>query len=98
MIKQTGLFPPIEDMENFLHRSISQPIRNKLTVEKRRHGIDKGLINSWEVGRKMAKSSPEIAEKAKKGELPPDDYKGGVRNNIKIKVIYGSYHYLAQWQ
>jgi len=43
--------------------------------------------------------SPEVAERAENGELPPDlGWKGGVEKKIKKKEKYGTLFYLAQLQ
>lgn len=46
----------------------------------------------------MRTSNPELAEKAKKGELPVLEWKGGVDKKLQKAHKYGTLHYLAQWQ
>lgn len=52
----------------------------------------------WEVGRERATREPELAEKARKGELPTLGWKGGVEEELKKKEKYGTLNYLAEWQ
>ena len=40
----------------------------------------------------------ELAERAKNGELPSLDWKGGVEAKMKTLIKYGSLNYLASWQ
>ena len=61
-------------------------------------GHDKGLITCWEVGRELSKEEPELAKRAKKGDLPVLVWKGGVKKKTKKKEKYGSLFYLALWQ
>lgn len=81
-----------------IKRSFDTPDRENPDWIERWKGEDLGLITSWEVGRKLRESSPDIAEKAKNGELPVLGFKGGVEKNLKLKIKYGSLNYLAQWQ
>lgn len=61
-----------------IYRSFSEPDRKNLTWEETWRREDKGLIKNYEVGRALAIKEPELAEKAKRGELPVLGYKGGV--------------------
>lgn len=79
-------------------RSYKEPAREGLTWDERWKGPDKGLITCWETGRDLSKQNPELAEKAKKGELPVLPWKGGVDQETKIKRKYGTLNYLAEWQ
>jgi hypothetical protein len=56
------------------------------------------LITCWEVGRSKSIESPELAERAKNGELPQLGWKGGIDKKIQKKEKYGSLNYLEQWQ
>lgn len=85
-------------MSKHIYRSCQEPIRKGSPFEERWRGPDKGLITCWEVGRAKAKEDPELAERAKRGELPPLGWKGGVEKKTKKKEKYGSLNYLAQWQ
>ena len=76
-------------------RSIVSPIRAGCDEWK---GPDKGLITSWEVGRKLAESKPDLADRAKNGELPELNLKGGVSRKLKKKEKFGCLNYLAHWQ
>ncbi|MEX0610225.1 MAG: hypothetical protein WD016_08970 [Balneolaceae bacterium] len=78
-------------------RSIKEPVRENLTWSERWKETDKGLINCWEIGRKLAIQDPVLAEKAIKGELPILNWKGGVDKKIQNQK-HGSLQYLAQWQ
>jgi len=79
-------------------RSIKEPIRDGLSWEEKWKGPDDGLIACWEVGRDLAREDPELAEKAKRGELPVLAWKGGVEKMLKKKEKYGTLNYLAEWQ
>jgi hypothetical protein len=46
----------------------------------------------------MAKKEPELAERARNGELPVIGWKGGVDKKTKNKLKYGTFNYLALWQ
>ncbi|MBY0474195.1 MAG: hypothetical protein K2Q13_03925 [Nitrosomonas sp.] len=72
-------------------------MRDILSYEERIEGPDRGLINSWYVGRRLALSDPDISVKAKNGELPVLAVKGGVERKINQSKI-GSLWYLATWQ
>lgn len=85
-------------MGQHLIRSIREPIRNGLSWKERWRGPDKGMIICWEVGRKLAKDEPELAERAKQGELPSLGWKGGVEISTKQSKKIGTLHYLAKWQ
>jgi len=78
-------------------RSIQEPVNEVLDYEKRINGDDKGLINAWQVGRRLAERDPDVAARARKGELPVLGVRGGVEREINVKKI-GSLWYLAQWQ
>jgi len=59
--------------------------------------LDQGLIAAWEVGRQLAVTQPEIAEAAKRNDLVPLPWKGGVEKTIKGGK-FGVYRYVAMWQ
>ena len=81
-----------------IFKAFSEPDRENLTWEETWHNEDRGLIKNYEVGRALAKSNPDLAEKAKKGELPLLGYKGGVEKDLKKKEKIGALNYLAKWQ
>jgi hypothetical protein len=85
-------------MSQRIFRSHAWPVRQGLSWEERWKGYDKGLITCWEVGRELSQREPELAERAKNGELPVAGWKGGVEKKIKKKEKYGTLFYLAQWQ
>ena len=85
-------------MNQHIHRCHSDPLRDQLSWDERWKSADSGLITCWEVGRKLSKKEPEIAERAKNGELPILGWKGGVEKKIKKKEKFGTLFYLAQWQ
>ena len=80
------------------HRSTEESIREFIDMDHRWNDSDKGLIWCWERGRLMAEEDPELAEKAKNGELMVLGWKGGVPEGFKGKKKEGSFNYLAQWQ
>jgi hypothetical protein len=61
-----------------------------------------GLITSWQRGRELAEQDPDLADAARRGELVPLSWKGGVtqpaRGARPPRRKYGSFHYLAMWQ
>jgi hypothetical protein len=78
--------------------NINKPKRSTNDYEILWNGPDKGLIASWECGRDKAKKDPELALRAKNGELVILGWKGGVDKPLKTKTKYGSLLYLAMWQ
>ena len=85
-------------MNQRIYRSYQEPKREGVSWEERWQGHDNGLITCWEVGRELSQKHPELAERARKGELPVLGWKGGVEKKTKIGEKYGSLNYLAQWQ
>ncbi|NBK99475.1 MAG: hypothetical protein EOM50_15945 [Erysipelotrichia bacterium] len=82
-----------------VYRSIDELIRNKPDFNERWNCEDKGLITAWELGRELAISNPELANKAKNGELPPLGFKGGYERELKSKKPkHGAMVYLAELQ
>lgn len=79
-------------------RSINEPLRTGLNQEQLWGNTERGLITSWEVGRRLAASDPELAERCQSGQLPPLHWKGGVSRRLKKKEKFGSLFYLAAWQ
>lgn len=62
------------------------------------HGPDQGLICCWLRGLEKAKEDPELAAKARRGELPVLAWKGGVEKKLKSGAKVGSINYVATWQ
>ena len=85
-------------MNNHIFHSYQEPTREGLSWDERWKGTDNGLITCWEVGREKSKRNPELAERARNGELPTLEWKGGVEKKIQKKEKYGTLQYLAQWQ
>jgi len=85
-------------MNQRIYRSYQEPKREGLSWDERWQTQDKGLITCWEVGRELSEKNPELAERARKGELPVMGWKGGVERKTKIKEKYGTLNYLAKWQ
>jgi len=85
-------------MSQRIYRSYKEPIREGPSWSERWEGPDKGLITCWEVGRELSKREPELAERARNGELPVLGWKGGVGKKTKNRKKFGSLFYLAQWQ
>ncbi|MDW3094708.1 MAG: hypothetical protein R8G33_03445 [Gammaproteobacteria bacterium] len=69
-----------------------------MSWQKRWKDYDEGLIICWENGKELRKKKPELAKKAKNGELPKLVWKGGVDEETKASKKYGSLKYLAVWQ
>jgi DNA helicase-2/ATP-dependent DNA helicase PcrA len=83
----------LDDLETTIFKSVNDPLRLRPLFEERWRGSDKGLITSWEVGRKKSLENIILAEKAKSGELPTLYWKGA----SKEVNSYGTLNYLAQW-
>jgi hypothetical protein len=81
-----------------LYRSIDHPIREGLSWTETWRGPDRGLIFCWERGRQERLERPELAARADKGELVPLDWKGGVKEKLKLERKPGTLQYLATWQ
>lgn len=81
-----------------IFRRFSEPIRENLTWEETWQQEDRGLIKNYEVGKMLALKQPELAEKAKRGELPALGYMGGTDIPLVNPKKLGSLNYLAQWQ
>jgi hypothetical protein len=81
-----------------IYRLITEPIRSGLTWETRWRDADKGLISAWEVGRVESASKPELADRARAGELVVLSWKGGCEKELKLKKKCGPLEYLAAWQ
>lgn len=84
-------------MNKKISRSIAEPVRKGLSWEQCWKAEDQGSIRSWETGRELRISKPELAARAERGELPALDWKGGLDKPIKGEK-WGSYLYLAQLQ
>lgn len=80
-----------------VRRSIDLPVREGLTTNELWFSDDEGLIKCWENGREFARRDPERSERAKMGELPASDWKGGMDEQLKVKKKIGTLRYLAEW-
>ena len=80
-------------------QSIDTPIRAPFTGknawQETWQAEDRGLIICWERGREQSFDLPELAAKARAGELPVTTWKGGIGRAIKKRVKYGCLEYLA---
>ena len=85
-------------MSHQIYRSCKETKREGLSWNERWIGHDNSLITCWEVGRELSKKEPELAVRAKNGELPVMGWKGGVDEKVKLKEKYVSLYYLAKWQ
>ena len=81
-----------------ISRSIASPSTLNQPWETRWKGPDLGLIASWERGREKRVEAPELAARARQGELVPLAWKGGVEKALKAKRKFGTLRYLAMWQ
>ena len=89
-----------------INRSITEPIRINMSTNQLWKSYDKGIILSWENGRRMALSNPKLVQDVLDGVLPSLGWKGGINMTLKdgnessplYKYKLGSYHYLAQIQ
>lgn len=75
----------------------AQPPEIATNYQDRNHGPDKGLLNAYVAGMKLAQQNKDVANKALQGELPVLPYKGGFEKAIKIGKKYGPLLYLAMW-
>lgn len=80
------------------YRSITEPVREDIDWEERWLGIDQGLIACWERGREKSAEAPNLAERARRGQLVVLPWKGGVEKTIKKTQKFGTLRYLAMWQ
>ncbi len=81
-----------------IKRPITAKIRDFIDMEHRWRDVDNGLIWCWERGRQMSQENPDLATRAKNGELMVLSWKGGVPPTFKGKTKKGTLYYLAQWQ
>lgn len=81
-----------------IQRSHAEPARSRLGWHETWQGPDSGLIKNWEIGRKLAIQNPGLASRARAGELPPLNWKGGGDRTLVKREKFGSLRYLAQWQ
>ena len=77
---------------------VSDPPALGASFEELWCGPDQGLICCWLRGLEKAKENPELALKAKNGELPVLSWKGGVEKKLQSGVKVGSINYVATWQ
>ena len=66
-------------------RSITVKIRDFVDMEHRWRSSDKGLIWCWERGRQMSEEDPELASRARNGELMVLAWKGGVPPELRAQ-------------
>ena len=85
-------------MSHIVRRSTAEPSRSGLSWLEVWRGEDRALIQCWENGRALSLTQPDLAQAARRGELPPLIWKGGITGNPKMKKRYGSLQYLATWQ
>ena len=81
-----------------VYQSISNPPTSSDVWHERWEGSDQGLICSWMRGIEKGQENPDLAAKAKAGELPVLAWKGGLEKSIKTKTKVGAMAYLATWQ
>ena len=85
-------------MNHLAHRKAHEPRRSNPSWDELWAGYDKGLIECWKRGREMQLKSPDLAQRARAGELPLLVWKGGVETKRVAGPKYGSLAYLAMWQ
>lgn len=81
-----------------IHCSASSPPSLPERWQDRWCGPDGGLIACWLRGREKAREAPDVAARARAGELPVLAWKGGVDRAIKAGNKLGALEYLATWQ
>jgi hypothetical protein len=77
---------------------MADPLREGGTWHDRWDDADRGLIACWERGRQKALEDPDLAVRAKEGQLMPLPWKGGIESAGQKKRKYGTLSYLAMWQ
>lgn len=80
-----------------VHLSVNHPIALPDDWSAKWEGPDGGLIASWSRGLEKRAESPDLADKARAGELPVLAWRGGVEKPIKGEKS-GTLLYLAAWQ
>jgi hypothetical protein len=83
---------------NRVDRSTTEPLRGFASTDMLWSGPDRGLIWCWERGRQKAAENPSLAERARRGELVPLAWKGGVDTKLEGERKSGTLQYLATWQ
>ena len=86
------------DTNRLIQRSHTELVRSELSWHETWQGADSGLIKNWEVGRKLAIQNPDLAARARDGELPSLNWKGGNDRTLVKREKFESLRYLAQWQ
>ena len=82
-----------------VYRPVTEPVRTDISWDERWRGPDRGLIFTWELGRRWREQKPEFAAQAERGELPALGWKGGVEKPLsKGTKKYGVHWYIAMWQ
>jgi len=81
-----------------IYRESDAPKREGLDTLARWLGPDKGAIAAWERGREFATERPDLANRARCGELMVLPWKGGMERALKTGQKYGTKRYLAMWQ
>ncbi len=81
-----------------IQASVNNPPPFEHDFQKRINGPDKGLINAWLAGMNYVREYPDVAARAKAGELPVLPWRGGVDRAIKTRNKIGALQYVAMWQ
>ena len=77
---------------------ISKKLRDDTSPDTLWRGEDVGLIQAWEIGRRQSAKEPELATRAKQGQLPASDlFQGGYNTRLESAFQYGSLHYYCMW-
>lgn len=78
---------------------MEDPIRpiDKMPFDELWNGGDRGILLSYERGRQLATERPELAEAAKRNELPILPWQGGVDSHLKSEKKVGCHYYYAMW-
>jgi len=85
-------------MADRISRSIEEPIREIAGWDECWLSHDRGLVAAWEAGRQQARQKPDLALRAKEGQLVTLPWKGGAENLDTSSKKYGTLHYVAHWQ
>lgn len=81
-----------------VERSINDAFRVAQDWESRWGDLERSLVSAWERGREKNVEDPELADRARLGQLVVLPWKGGVEKAIQRIDKVGTHLYVAMWQ
>lgn len=81
-----------------VERSINGAFRVAQDWESRWGDLEQSLVSAWERGREKNAEDPELAERARLGQLVILPWRGGVEKAIQRIDKVGTHLYVAMWQ